>query len=358
MRSKVECLNFSDLTASDRIAWRRLQDAEPSLSSPYFSFGYFEAVEAVRPGIKVIRFIENDVPVVYWPFRKGPFGTGRPVAGTMDDLHGVLSHPTADVDLTGPQVQKFLGGYAFSALPYQQRRHGLVGQVGDGNQVMDLRRGFEAWHLDRAAVSANFRRSWRKSDALLGAETTTIQHDVVEPPQFERLITLKRDAYARAGHFDIFQLPWPRALILRLLESKNDNARAIFSTLKIGGDVAAMSICMRSESVLHYWFPAYEAKFSKHKPGLALLISLAQWAASNGLLELHLGLGDDQYKRQMASWMMPVRAGALALAPIQSYATDFTTWGYRVESRSRLLSVPAKYARKYERMALSGSLRA
>ena len=358
MRSKVECLNFSDLTASDRTAWQRIQEAEPSLSSPYFSFGYFEAVEAVRPGTKVIRAEMDDFPVVYWPFRKGPFGTARPVAGTMDDLHGVLAHPTTRLDLTGPEIRRHIGGYAFSAVPYQQRRHGLVGQAGDGNQVMDLRGGFEAWLSDRSAVSANFRRAWRKAEALLRAETTVIEHDVVDPGRFERLIELKQDAYARAGHFDIFQLSWPRALLVQLLQSDNDNARGVFSTLKIDGEVAAISICMRSTSVLHYWFPAYEAKFAKQKPGLALLFSLAQWAGSNGLLELHLGLGDDQYKRQMASWMMPVRAGALALSPIQTYATEFTAWGHRVESRNRLLSVPAKYARKYERMALSGSLRA
>ncbi|MEO1324601.1 MAG: GNAT family N-acetyltransferase [Pseudomonadota bacterium] len=306
----------------------------------------------------MIRFVDDGYPVAYWPFRKGPLGTARPVAGSMDDLHGILAHPTVHLDLNGPKVRRHMGGYAFSAVPYQQRRHGLIGQTGDGNQVMDLRDGFEAWCSDRSAVSANFRRSWRKAEALLSAETTEIQHNVTHSDGFERLMALKQEAYARAGHFDLFKLAWPRDLLDRLLKSENDNARGIFSTLKIDGDVAAMSICMRSTSVLHYWFPAYEAKFAKQKPGLALLFSLAQWAGANGLSELHLGLGDDQYKRQMASWMMPVRAGALALSPIQTYATGFTRWGHRVESRNRLLSVPAKYARKYERIALSGSWRA
>ena len=114
---------------------------------------------------------------------------------------------------------------------------------------MDLRGGFEAWLSDRSAVSANFRRAWRKAEALLRAETTVIEHDVVDPGRFERLIELKQDAYARAGHFDIFQLSWPRTLLEQLLQSDNDNARGVFSTLKIDGEVAAVSICMRSAAI-------------------------------------------------------------------------------------------------------------
>ena len=355
MRSRVQCLNFSDLTKTDRSVWSNFQAADPSLASPYFSFGYFEAVEAVRPGLKVFRFFENERPAAYWPFRKGPFGTARPVAGTMDDLHGIIAHPTVKLDLQSADVRRHIGGYAFSAIPFQHCRHGLSGQMGDGNQVMDLQAGFEAWRADRAAYSANFRRAWRKADALLSAESTTVRHDVIDPKSFQRLIELKQDAYARAGHFDIFQLSWTRNFLEHLLQSGDNNARAILSTLSIEGTVAAIVLCMRSNSVLHYWFPAYEAKYAKHKPGMALLFSLAKWAALEGMGELHLGLGNDQYKRQMASWMMPVRAGALALSPIQAYATGFTAWGHRLEARNRFFSVPAKYARKYERIALSGS---
>lgn len=358
MRSRVQCLNFSDLTKTDRAVWSNFQASDPSLASPYFSFSYAEAVETVRPGIKVLRFYENERPAAYWPFRKGPLGTARPIAGSMDDLHGIVAHPTVRLELAHPDVRRNMGGFAFSALPYQQRRHGLEGQFGDGNQVMDLDAGFDAWHAARSAESANFRREWRKAEKLLSAPSTTLRHDVVDPVSFERLIALKREAYAQAGHFDLFSLTWPRALLQQLLESGDDQARGILSTLSIEGEVAAFCYCMRSASVLHYWFPAYEAKYAKQKPGLALLFSLAKWAALEGLSELHLGLGDVQYKRQMASWMMPVRAGALALSPIQSYATGFTAWGNRIERRNKLSAVPAKYARKYERMALSGSWRA
>ena len=358
MRSRVECLNFADLSRTDRALWTNFQAADPSLASPYFSVGYVDAVEAVRPGIQVMRFYEHERPAAFWPYRKGPFGTARPVAGPMDDLHGIIAHPTVRLDLNQSAIRQHIGGYAFSALPFQQRRHGLNGQYGGGNQVIDLTSGFDAWHAARAAESSNFRREWRKAQKLIEAEKTLIRHDVIDPQSFDRMIALKRDAYAQSGHFDIFQMDWPRALLEQLSKTGDDNARGVLSTLSLDGETAAMVYSMRSATALHYWFPAYEPKFAKQKPGLALLFTLIKWAALEGLQEVHLGLGNSQYKRQMASWMMPVRAGALALSPVQQYATGFTTWGARIEGRNRLSSVPSKYARKYERMALSGSWRA
>lgn len=358
MYSSVDYLEWGELTETDRNIWTALQAADPSLASPYFSFGYYDAVEAVRPGLKVLRFFQDGRPAAYWPFRKGPFGTARPVAGSMDDLHGIIAHPTARIDVHDAQVRRHLGGYAFSAVPYQQRRHGLVGQVGAGNQVMDLSAGYTAWCTARSAESSNFRRQWRKSQKLLDDPTTRVRHELIDARSFDRLIELKRDAYQRAGHFDLFQLAWPRELLLELLKSSDPNARGVLSTLSIGDEVAAIAYCMRSDAVLHYWFPAYEAQFAKQQPGLALLFDLAEWAASEGMGELHLGLGDTQYKRHMASWMMPVRGGAVALSPTQHLATRFSDWGARIEGQNRVLNLPAKYVRKYERMALSGDWRA
>ena len=223
---------------------------------------------------------------------------------------------------------------------------------------MELSAGFSGWLDTRRQDSSNFRREWRKAQKLLTDPDTLIRHDVVDGASFERLIELKREAYSRAGHFDLFKLNWPRALLLDLLKSEDHRARGVLSTLSTGGEIAAIAYCMRSASVLHYWFPAYEAKHAKRKPGLALLFSLAEWAEQEGLKEVHLGLGGAQYKRQMASWMMPVRGGTVAFAPPQQFATDFSKWSARVEGKNRLFSVPAKYTRKYERMALSGSWRA
>lgn len=358
MHTSLEILSLGDLTDVDRQLWSNFQAADANLASPYFSIRYAEAVDAARPGVKVLKFYQEERPAAYWPFRRGPLGTARPLAGTMDDLHGIIAHPSVSLDLQDRSLRRFLGGYAFTSVPSDQRRHGLHGQMGDGNQVIDLSNGYAAWIEDRSQVSSNFRREYRKVEKLLAQGQVEVRHDVIDSKRFDRLIELKREAYARAGHYDIFELEWPKTLLRNLFATGDDNARGILSTLSIGEDVAAICYCMRSNTALHYWFPAYEAQFAKQKPGLALLFSLSKWASIEGMNELHLGLGDAQYKRQLASWMMPVRAGALALSAPQQFATGFTAWGNRVEGRNRLLDMPAKSVRKYERIALSGSWRA
>lgn len=358
MGTHADYVDFSDLTGADREAWAALQASDPCLWSPYFSYSYVAAAEAARPGVKVLKFTEDGQPIAYWPLRPGPLGTARPVGGPMDDLHGIVAAPDTELDLSQRGVARHVGGYAFSATPYNQQRHGLTGHIGDGNQVMDLSAGYDAWLAERQAASSNFRREHRKVEALLAAPGTVVAHDVTDQAAFDRLLELKQVAYHQSGHFPLFSMDWPRRLLETLAERKAADARGVLSTLHIEGELAAITYCMRSERVLHYWFPAYEDKFSKRKPGLALLFSLAQWSAAEGIKELHLGLGGMQYKRQLATYMAPVRAGALALATPQKIATSASSLAAQIEGRHRLLDIPAKFARKYHRVMLTGALRA
>lgn len=358
MATKSDIIDFADLTGADREAWAALQASDPFLRSPYFSYSYAAASNIARPGVKVLKFSDGRTPVAYWPVRPGPLGTARPVGGPMDDLHGIIAAPETVLDLCQRSVTRHVGGYAFTAAPYTQQRHGLTGHIGDGNQVMDLSAGYDAWLAERQSASSNFRREHRKVDALLKAPGTVVAHDVVDDAAFDRLLELKQVAYYQSGHFPLFSLEWPRRLQETLAERKASDARGVLSTLHIEGELAAITYCMRSERVMHYWFPAYESRYAKLKPGLALLFSLAQWSAGEGIEELHLGLGGMQYKRQLATYMAPVRAGALALAAPQKIATSASSLAARIEGRHRLLDIPAKFARKYHRVMLAGALRA
>lgn len=354
----VSSLQLKALSESDRAAWTVLRQQDPLLASPYFSLPYLEAVEAARPGLEILRFSDDDAATGFLPIRKGLFGTGRPPAGPMDDLHGLVAAPSTVIDLHAPEVAPYLSGYAFSSTPFNQRRHGIEGTSSEGNQVLDLGAGFEAYIGARSAVSSNFRRTWRKVSRLIGDNRTSIEHRITDPESFDRLIALKREAFETAGYFDLFKLSWPRALMEQLAASTDQGAQGILSKLSIDGEMAAVCFCMRSETVLHYWFPAYEAKFQTHKAGLALLFSLAEWASENGMSEMHLGLGDTQYKRLMASYRMPVRQGALAIGSAQKLGTCLTKWGNGVEAAGGLRALPAKLARKYERVALAGTFSA
>ena len=358
MTIKTEYLDIASLDASDHDAWRGLQASDPALASPYFSMTYARAANTARPGVKILKVTESGAPIAYWPLRPGPLGTARPVGGPMDDLHGIVAAPDTRLDLTRIAAAKGIGGYTFSATPFTQVRHGLKGQTGNGNQVMDLSTGYAAWLAERQDDSSNFRREHRKVEKLLTDPSVRIAHDVVDHEAFDRMIALKRKAYRESGHFDLFSLGWPRKLLETLQSAGAEDARGVLSTLRVDGALAAVVYCMRSASVLHYWFPAYEDEYSKLKPGLALLFSLAEWAAGEGIRELHLGLGETRYKRQMSTWMMPVRSGAVAFGLPQKLATQAYEAATRLEPKGRFLELPAKIARKYDRMVLAGNWKA
>lgn len=357
MKHTATCLPLSALTDQDRSAWRAMRTGDDALASPYFSLDYLTVLDSVYPGVEVLRVTDAGTPVAFLPYRRDMIGTGRAPDGLLGDLHGVIAAPDTRIDLLAMLRQCGLGGYAYSAAPYQQARHGLAGISGEGNQVMDLTTGFEGYLAERYEASSSFRRTHRKIEKLLDSGEVQITHDTFNEAAFRRLIELKQDGYAGAGHFDVFSLGWPEALLRSLTGTPGGDVSGVFSIMKIGGEFAAACFCMRSERVLHYWFPGYEKAFSESKPGHAMLFSLAEWAAGQGIREFHLGLGNVQYKRQMASFAAPVRAGAVAVGAPQKLVAGFHAWSSEREARrQRLGRFTAKLARKLERVSIVGRL--
>ncbi|MEQ8557450.1 MAG: GNAT family N-acetyltransferase [Henriciella sp.] len=359
MTQTATLLPLPALSANDKASWTSFRAEDPSLASPYFALSYLQTLEKVHPGIEVLKVCEGERTVGFLPFRRDLIGTCRPPDGPLADLHGVIASPDSAIDLSTALETAGLGGYAFSAVPYQQARHGLSGMTGEGNQIIDLSAGYDGWLAERYEANSAFRRTHRKILKLFDDHEIEITHDRFDPRVFNRLIELKQDGYASAGHFDVFSLGWPQALLDALCHEETGEVRGVMSVMKINGEVAAACLCMRSASVLHYWYPGYEKAFADLKPGHAMLFSLAEWAAGEGISEFHLGLGNVQYKRQMASYAAPVRQGVLAVATPQKILTRFNAWSQaREASGGRLFALPAKLARKVDRVALMGRLSA
>lgn len=359
MIQSAKILPLSELSATDAEAWEAFRASDRALASPYFALDYLRLLDAVYPGVEVMRVDSGGTTIGFLPFRRDFLGTARTPDGLLGDLHGVIADANTEVELAQLMKSGQIGGYAFSAVPFQQARHGLQGFHGDGNQILDLTSGYEGYLKERYAASSSFRRTHRKIEKLLERSDVEITHGLFDETVFKRLIELKQEGYAGAGHFDVFSLGWPELLLRRLIESTDMSVSGVLSTMTIGGEFAAACFCMRSNRVLHYWFPGYEKAFADLKPGHALLFSIAEWAASQGLHEFHLGLGDIQYKRQMASFAAPVRAGTVAVGAPQKLLAQFFAWSTAREARNAAFGkLSAKAARKLERVAAVGNLRA
>ena len=89
------------------------------------------------------------------------------------------------------------------------------------------------------------------------------------------------------------------------------DANIISSDRLLKNELIAAHMGMRSHSIWHYWFPAYNPRFSKYSPGLILLLKMAESAASLGLSRIDLGRGDEQYKSRLASGVITVSRGSV-----------------------------------------------
>ena len=313
---EVETCRAPSLGQAERDAWRSFQNADPALASPYFSLGFLEAMAAVRRDTRVLVIREAGEIKGFLPFHKGAMGYARPLGGPLSDHHGFIATPGAVFDLhtvlrkAGLKVFDFFGALGTQAA---FREHA---QEVDGSWVIDLSGGYETWLDTRSGVEPKAFRNLRARRRKLEEETSRFQFRVDDnrPEVLAKALEWKSAQYRRTGHFDVFSVGWTRKLIDVLLGSGLDNASGLVSSLEINGQLAAAHVGMRSDTVLHYWFPVYDPEFSKLGPGLNLLMQIARELSAEGLREIHLGPGEYDFKRELASWQFPLASG-YATAP-------------------------------------------
>ena len=81
---------------------------------------------------------------------------------------------------------------------------------------------------------------------------------------------------------------------------------------------------MRSGGVYHWWFPAYDRKYSSYGPGRVLLSRTAQACEENGIHKIDLGRGVAQFKSLTMSGATEVAIGSVDLRPLARRLR--TTW--------------------------------
>lgn len=297
-----------DLSRAEREAWQSFVDADPALASPYFSLGFLDAVSAARRDTRVLVARQRGTVRAFLPLHAGLMGHARPLAGPLGDHHGLIAAPGIDLDLGEMLKAGAVGLFSFyGALGGQApfRSHALQR---DGSWVIDLSAGYDAFVEARATIDAkvfrNLRARRRKLESAEGGFEFRIQDD--RPDVLQTALAWKSAQYRRTGVFDAFSVRWTVDLLNSI---KADDCRLQVSSLEIGGRLAAVHVGMRTDRVLHYWFPVYDPEFSGFGPGLALLMDICQAMAKEGVAEVHLGPGDYEFKAQLASWQIGLVSG-------------------------------------------------
>lgn len=333
--------------------WARIQADNQELASPYFCPEFTQAVSLVRGDVFVGVLEDGGSAVGFFPFQRGRFSVGRPVGGPLSDFQALVIPGDAQWD-----PLSLLKGCRLSAWDFD---HALASQFAlhcpnsrtVASPVIELSNGFEAYVQDRRASGSEQIKKIGNLTRRLERELGPIRFEVHESSHevLHTLLKWKSIQYSSSGIFDVFSVTWTIRLLEQLLLTQASGFAGMLSTLRAGDHLIAAHMGMRSKSVWHYWFPAYDAAFHKYSPGLILLLRIAQAAPALGVRLIDLGKGDSMYKHRLATGATLVSEGTIE---VPSFATVARGSKRVIEHLAKqtplrkLCSIPGRLLRRLE----------
>jgi CelD/BcsL family acetyltransferase involved in cellulose biosynthesis len=172
---------------------------------------------------------------------------------------------------------------------------------------------------------------------------------------FELLQEWKAEQYRRTRRLNTFDYDWVIELLDRIRTTQTAEFRGVLSVLYAGDRMAAVHLGIRSQRVLHWWFPTYSRELAQYSPGLILLTELAKETESLGVQRIDLGRGDERYKGSLSNGAFLIAEGAVDRRPVRR--TVWRTWhackmGIRNSRFRSVLEVPLNASRRLREWAM------
>jgi CelD/BcsL family acetyltransferase involved in cellulose biosynthesis len=294
-------------------AWSALQIASADCDSPYFRPEFHQLAAEVGRPVKVGVMEEAGRPVGFFPFETGAFGTALPVGLRLSDFHGALITPGVEWSAAGLLRGCGVRRFHFDHLPTNQTAWLGTHYVTARSPIVDLSGGFEGYLESlRVRGEKEFQRTLKKRDKLereLGEVRFCLHEPTTEA--IDACLAWKAAQYERTGALNVFKSPWAVELIRRIAASDQPHFKGSVSTLRVRDELVAVHVGMRTDSVLHHWFPAHNADHAcnKHSPGLQLLAAMIEDFAGSGICRIDFGKGDFSYKRSFGTGATEVAEG-------------------------------------------------
>jgi CelD/BcsL family acetyltransferase involved in cellulose biosynthesis len=322
---KVETVPAAALGPSELARWSALQSARPLYRSPFFRPEFALAVAGVRD-VRVAIVESGGSVAGFFPFEVGRGRMGWPVGRPFSDYHGVVREDRAALDPRELVRACGLSTWSFDHLPAGMTEFAPFVSAEGGSPYLDLANGFDAYLAGRRRRS-DVRSALRKARKL--AREVGPLHFVAEtdaPELLSRTIDWKRRQYAATGVRDVLRGAGARRLVEHVHATRSDAFAGVLSVLYAGDVVAGLHLGLRSASVWHSWFPAYNPDLRRYSPGMVLMLELARAAPALGIREIDLGKGDARYKLSLATGSVrlhegSVGAGALSAVPVRVHAS-------------------------------------
>lgn len=309
----------SDLADHELALWQHLTETRPELRSPYFSLEFALAVAEAGARARVCLLYRDGILAGFFPFQfSGGLTQGMAAAerigGILNDFCGVLldrsQHPPIGVDHLLRCAR--LSTFEFSHLEEKQTDLGPCGIRSDGARIRLDCGPAQYWASVKAHHGSQYdtlrNRDRKISRDFRDIEFTFTHQDIND--RLHLLIAEKRKQFERTGADDeALADGWALRCLQHIAGYQKGRCVPVFSSLYLDGRWAALHFGIRSEGVLHYWFPVYNEQFRKMSPGLVLLSKMIDAAPSYGIHEIDLGEGLTTYKTLLGNELYSVFRG-------------------------------------------------
>lgn len=293
------------------LKWIELRRKNPTLDSPYFHPKFTSIVARACRNVEVAVVEECNKVVALFPFQRTSKLIGVPVGRLLSDYHGLISEPNYWLDARDLIVQCGLAAWDFNHLLASQSSFAAFHELLVPSPQIDLSEEFGQYvrtHEEVKSLRVKMRRIIRSFGPL---RMVPISSDYAA---LQQLFRWKSDQYRKTGQLDIFQNPSIVTVVQEIYGHNDPDFCGMLSLLYAGDRLVAALLGVRSGSVYHYWFPAYDPSLAKYSPGSVLLLMLVEQASSVGIKTIDLGKGMSEQKRRFMNASGLVAEGAVELS--------------------------------------------
>lgn len=310
---EVHLIEGRRLTQKHLSAWRQLQKSNPELANPCFAPEFTQAVASVRNDVEVAFILDNGAVAGILPFQRRFGSRAIPAGGIVSDFQGLVCRPGFTCEPRELLKACGLVSWDFDRLLASQSLFAPYHKLCEPSARIDLREGYAAYATEREAAGTRQIRQCHYLMRRMAREIgplTFVCHSP-DPRLLMKVLSWKSLQYRRSGWKDMFAAGWGRTLVESIHYEQTTGLKGTLSLLYAGPHLVAGHMGMRSATVWHYWFPAYDRRFARYSPGLILLLKMAQAADQLGVQWIDIGTGMALYKKRLMNACVPVAEGSV-----------------------------------------------
>ncbi|MDN5860701.1 MAG: GNAT family N-acetyltransferase, partial [Pseudonocardia sp.] len=301
-----------ELGCTELACWQELVGATPGPHNPFLAPEYALAVAQVRPSARVL-VAEDAGRISGFLAVEEHRRIARPIGSGLTDCEGWTLADGADVPAGDALRAAGLVGWDFETLLDGQVPCGAYRVRRERSPIVGLAEGYEPYLEALRGRSKKWLSSMFRKQRKLEREVGEIRFEFASTDEaaLRALMCWKSGQYAQLDEWDRFADPGIVALVSGLMRSTAPGCSGALSVLWAGDMPVAAHAGIHSDSVLSWWFPAYDPAFGRYSPGILVLLHMLEGAGARGIGTVDLGRGPHDYKDATKTGELTVVTGSV-----------------------------------------------